>query len=174
MGTGIAYLCVQPMGSQSPPADTAGLLQRNLTLPIAGLSRSAIQDTFNSARGGGKRHEATDISAPRGTPVLAMSDGVVHKLFLSKAGGNTIYEFDPESIYCFYYAHLDKYVSGMQEGMKVHRGDVIGYVGTTGDAPANAAHLHLAITRLGPDKRWWAGTPIDPYPILIELLRRQH
>src|SRR6202008_641582 len=99
----------------------------------AGLNPKDIQDTFNAGRGG-HRHEATDIAAPRGTPVLAMTDGEIRKLFNSKRGGITIYEFDPDEIYCFYYAHLDRYASGLKEGMLVRRGEVIGYVGTTGDA----------------------------------------
>jgi Peptidase family M23 len=152
--------------------DTATLLHRDLTPPIAGLKPKDIQDTFNTGRGGGNRHEATDIPAPRGTPVLAMTDGEIRKLFYSERGGITIYEFDPDEMYCFYYAHLDRYASGLKEGMHVRRGDVIGYVGTTGDTPANAPHLHLAVTKLGPDKKWWEGTPINPYPILMQLVMR--
>jgi murein DD-endopeptidase MepM/ murein hydrolase activator NlpD len=146
-------------------------LRRNLTLPILGLGIRDIQDTFGQSRAEGKAHEATDILSPRGTPVLAMDDGVIQKLFLSKPGGLTIYEFDHEESFCFYYAHLDRYAEGLREGMPVHHGDVIGYVGTTGNAPPNTPHLHLAIFRLGPEKRWWQGTAIDPYPVLIGLVK---
>lgn len=149
------------------------LLRRNLTMPIAGIKPGDLQDTFNTGRARGKRHEATDILAPRGTPVLAMDDGIIRKLFLSKPGGLTIYEFDLEGIYCYYYAHLDSYARGLKEGMQVRHGDVIGYVGSTGDAQSTAPHLHLGITRLGPDKHWWEGAPIDPYPILRVLQHRQ-
>jgi murein DD-endopeptidase MepM/ murein hydrolase activator NlpD len=153
--------------------DLQQLLRRNLTPPISGLHSVDIRDTFNQRRPGGAAHEATDIVAPRGTPILAMDDGVVQKLFLSKPGGLTIYEFDPNGAYCYYYAHLERYADGLKEGMRVGRGDVIGYVGTSGNAFGKSPHLHLAIFRLGPQKHWWQGTPIDPYPLLIELLRAQ-
>jgi murein DD-endopeptidase MepM/ murein hydrolase activator NlpD len=147
------------------------LSQRALSMPIRGLTRHDIQDTFKQSRAGGKAHEATDILAPRGTPVLAMEDGVIQKLFLSKPGGLTIYEFDHESIFCYYYAHLERYRDGLREGMQVHRGEVIGYVGTTGNASGGTPHLHLAIFKLLPEKRWWQGTAIDPYPLLMNLLK---
>jgi murein DD-endopeptidase MepM/ murein hydrolase activator NlpD len=148
--------------------DYAVLMSRDLTLPLSGLKRSMIVDTFAEGRGS-KRHEAIDIMAPRNSPVHAVEDGTIRKLFLSKAGGNTIYEFDPEGIYCFYYAHLDHYASGLHEGMTVKKGDIIGYVGSTGNAAADAPHLHFAIIRLAADKKWWEGTAINPYPILIRL-----
>lgn len=102
-----------------------------------------------------------------------MDDGLIRKLFLSKQGGLTVYQFDTEEIYCYYYGHLDHYAPGLREGMPVHRGDTIGYVGTTGNASANTPHLHLAIFRLGPEKRWWEGSPINPYPLLMEILREK-
>jgi murein DD-endopeptidase MepM/ murein hydrolase activator NlpD len=151
--------------------DYARLLHRNLTLPIEGAKPHDIEDTFNQARAGGKRHEATDILAPRNTPVHAIGDGVIRKLFLSKPGGLTIYEFDPDEIYCYYYAHLEHYADGIKEGMPVTRGEIIGFVGTSGDAPKDTPHLHFAITRLGPDKHWWQGEYINPYPILEELAK---
>src|SRR5436305_15298500 len=132
------------VGIASAAADNQPLKQ-NLTLPINGLTLRDIQDTFNQCRGDGRKHEATDILSPRGTPVLAMADGVIQKLFLSKAGGLTIYEFDRDQIFCFYYAHLDRYAEGLREGQPVHRGEVIGYVGTTGNAPPEPPHLHLEI-----------------------------
>jgi murein DD-endopeptidase MepM/ murein hydrolase activator NlpD len=149
------------------------LLQRNLIMPIQGIAPKDLRDTFDEARPGGKRHGATDILAPRGTPIRAMDDGVIRKLFLSKPGGNTIYEFDQTQTYCIYYAHLDRYAAGLKEGMAVRRGDVIGYVGATGDAPAGTPHLHLEITKLDANKHWWLGTPINPYPILVELARKE-
>ncbi len=145
------------------------LSQRQLTLPIAGVQPADIHDTFNEGRAHGKPHEAADILSPRGTPVLAMQDGVVRKLFTSVPGGLTVYEVDPQGIYCFYYAHLDHYAEDLHEGLEVKRGQVIGYVGTTGNAPANVPHLHLAIFKLGPEKRWWQGAAINPYPILRKL-----
>ena len=98
-------------------------------------------------------------------------DGRIQKLFLSKAGGNTIYEFDRESVYCYYYAHLDRYIDGLHNGMPISRGEVIGYVGSTGNASSAGPHLHFAIFLLGPQRRWWQGTPIDPFPILERSLK---
>ncbi len=108
--------------------------------------------------------------APAGTPVRAAVDGTIQKLFLSKAGGNTIYEFDEPGVYCYYYAHLQRYADGLHEGMRVTRGEVIGYVGSTGDASPSAPHLHFAIYQLGPERQWWKGVAIDPYPILERSL----
>ena len=151
--------------------DEEQLIDRHLGLPLPGLKRTDILDTFNQARVN-HRHEATDILAPRGTPILAMGAGVIKKLFNSRDGGLTIYQFDPGEAYCYYYAHLDHYAAGLVEGTFVRRGQVIGYVGTTGNAPANTPHLHLAIFRLGPDKRWWRGTPVNPYPVLVSILKK--
>jgi len=133
------------------------------------LKPSDLHDTFSEARNG-RPHEAIDIMAPRGTLVLAIDDGVIQKLFTSKQGGLTVYQFDTEQIYCYYYAHLDRYAEGLAERKFLRRGDRIGYVGSTGDASPQAPHLHLAIFQLGPEKRWWEGTPINPYPILMAAL----
>ena len=154
--------------------DFAVLESRSLGLPLPNLKRADIRrDTFTEGRAHGKPHEATDIMAPRGTPVLAIGDGTVTKLFYSRFGGNTVYESDPLQTYCYYYAHLDRYASGTREGMPVHKGDVLGYVGSTGDASPDAPHLHLAIYRLSPDKHWWEGTAINPYPLLMKILDEQ-
>jgi murein DD-endopeptidase MepM/ murein hydrolase activator NlpD len=141
--------------------------RRSIIIPVQGVSASDIRDTFDEARGPERKHEATDILAPRGTAVLAADDGEIKKLFLSKPGGLTLYQFDSTGQYCYYYAHLDRYADGLLEGMKVRRGDVIGHVGTTGNAPPDTPHLHFGIFKLGPEKRWWEGIPINPYPILI-------
>jgi murein DD-endopeptidase MepM/ murein hydrolase activator NlpD len=115
---------------------------------------------------GGHRHEALDIMAPRGTPVLAADEGNVAKLFLSKPGGLTVYQFDGSQTYCYYYAHLDHYAPGLKEGTLLRKGEVLGYVGSSGDASAGAPHLHFTIFKLGPDRHWWQGTAIDPYEFL--------
>ena len=104
--------------------------------------------------------------APRGTPVLAVDDGKVVKLFLSKRGGLTIYQFEDSNTYCYYYAHLDRYEAGLKEGTLLRKGDIIGYVGSTGDASPDAPHLHFTIFKLGPERHWWQGTAINPFPIL--------
>jgi murein DD-endopeptidase MepM/ murein hydrolase activator NlpD len=153
------------------PAATTDLDSRILELPIAGLRKSDLYDTFSQERAAGeRRHEATDIMAPRGTPVLAVDGGTIAKLFNSKQGGLTIYQFDLAEKYCYYYAHLDRYADGLRDGMHVKVGDTIGYVGSTGNASPSAPHLHFAIFELGEDKKWWEGKPINPYPILIRSL----
>ena len=149
-----------PMPAAQAPAPS-GLL-----LPVAGIRADQLTDTYNQTRGGARIHEALDIMAPRGTPVLAAIDGTVEKLFTSVPGGLTIYEFDPARTHAYYYAHLDRYAPGLAEGKALRRGDVIGYVGSTGNASFEAPHLHFAIFVLGPDKHWWQGTPINPYPLL--------
>ncbi len=134
---------------------------------MRGVLPAQLRDTFAETRDGGARpHEALDIMAPRGTPVLAAVDGTVEKLFESVPGGLTIYEFDRARERAYYYAHLDRYADGLAEGQSLRRGDVIGYVGSTGNAAEDAPHLHFAIFVLGPEKRWWQGTAIDPYPLL--------
>jgi murein DD-endopeptidase MepM/ murein hydrolase activator NlpD len=136
-----------------------------IVIPVAGIRAENLKDNFSDARAG-HVHDALDIMAPRGTPVLAAVDGKVRKLFTSRAGGITIYETDTAEEMIYYYAHLDRYASDLTEGKVLRRGDVIGYVGTTGNAPANSPHLHFAISVLPPTKEWWKGEPINPYPIL--------
>jgi peptidoglycan LD-endopeptidase LytH len=152
-----------PRGSER--ADPHSDAPRPMIIPVAGVGPSAMRDMFNEVRGN-HRHEAIDIMAPRGTPVIAADDGLVKKLFTSVPGGLTIYEFDPDQRFCYYYAHLDHYAAGLHEGQLVRRGEILGYVGTTGNAPAGAPHLHFALIRLDPDRRWWKGTYVNPYPLL--------
>lgn len=138
----------------------------NLVVPVAGIERSDLRDSYHDARSGGRTHFALDIMAPRRTPVLAATDGVIRRLFKSRQGGITIYQFGPDETFCYYYAHLDSYADGLAEGDAVRRGQVIGYVGSSGNAAEDAPHLHFSISRLGPEKRWWKGDPINPYPLL--------
>ena len=139
-------------------------------VPIDGLRARDLHDTFHDARNG-HEHEALDIPSPLGTPVHAAVEGNVVKLFLSKQGGITVYQFDDSRTYCYYYAHLDHYADGLKEGMLLRQGQVLGYVGATGDAQPNAPHLHFAIFRLGPEKNWWKGEAIDPLPLLHDSRR---
>jgi murein DD-endopeptidase MepM/ murein hydrolase activator NlpD len=152
-----------PPAAVIPPADLA---QRDLLLPVQGIRREELRDTFSEARSQNRVHEAIDIIAPRNTPVLAVEAGRIVKFFSSNLGGLTIYQFDPTETYCYYYAHLERYTPGLKEGDQVARGQVIGYVGSTGNAGPNNPHLHFAIFRLTPDKHWWQGQAINPYPIL--------
>jgi murein DD-endopeptidase MepM/ murein hydrolase activator NlpD len=137
----------------------------HLTMPISSVKPSSLTDSFHEMRDG-HEHEAVDIQSPRNTPVKAVADGNVAKLFTSKEGGLTVYEFDNTNTYEFYYAHLDHYAPGLKEGSVLHAGDVIGYVGTTGDAPPDTPHLHFAVFKLGPEHQWWRGKAIDPVPML--------
>ncbi len=142
------------------PADIEELKGRHLAVPIEGADVAKWKGSFEEMRDG-HRHEAVDILAPRNTPIHAADDGRIAKLFVSKAGGLTIYEFDRGGRFIYYYAHLERY-GDVREGQAVSRGQVIGYVGTSGDAPPNTPHLHFEIQR-AVDHRWWQGTPIDPY-----------
>ncbi|RYY92983.1 MAG: M23 family metallopeptidase [Comamonadaceae bacterium] len=151
------------------PEDGPALLDaRPLALPVEGVRPQALRDTFADGRVGGP-HEALDILAPRGTPVRAVDDGRLVKLFHSVPGGITLYQFDPSGRLAYYYAHLDRYADGLREGMALKRGDVVGYVGSTGNASPDAPHLHFAVFRLGQEQRWWQGTAVNPYPALRRL-----
>jgi murein DD-endopeptidase MepM/ murein hydrolase activator NlpD len=154
----------RPLGDV-PTAVAAALKARRLTMPVVGVRSDALVPSFTQARGD-RTHEALDIMAPAGTPVVAVEDGTVAKLFTSKAGGFTVYHFDPSRSVAYYYAHLQGYAPGLEDGDTLRRGQVIGYVGSTGNADPKAPHLHFAIFRLGPERRWWEGTAIDPYLVL--------
>ena len=148
-------------------ADSVSELRtRHLFIPIEGVESSDLRDSFGDARDHTRQHEALDIPAPRNTPVRAVEGGTIAKLFLSKPGGNTIYQFDPTNMYVYYYAHLERYATGLREGDAVSAGQIIGYVGTSGNAPPDRPHLHLAIFRLTADKHWWQGTPVNPFDVL--------
>jgi peptidoglycan LD-endopeptidase LytH len=154
---------------QAPPAapDDAGQQDADaLLVPVAGIKRENLTDNYNEMRGS-IRHEALDIMAPRGTPVIAVDDGVVRKVFTSKKGGLTVYQYNPAETLCYYYAHLDRYAPGLAEGKRLKRGDPIGTVGFSGNANPAGPHLHFSITRLGPGKEWWKGEPINPYPLIV-------
>lgn len=150
----------------APPAVAVPSPTGSLVIPVSGIRPGQLVDTYTQSRSGGRRHDAIDIMAPAGTPVLAAVDGPVVKLFASDAGGITLYQFDREERYVYYYAHLQGYAPGIVEGRQLRRGDVLGYVGSTGNASPDGPHLHFAIARLDLDKRWHGGTPINPYPLL--------
>ena len=147
----------------APPAATTG--SSSMRLPIDGMNVDVLRGGFTEKRGE-HRHEAVDILAPRNTPVHAVQNGSIAKLFVSRQGGNTIYQFDASGRLCYYYAHLERYADGLKDGDQVVQGQVIGYVGTTGNAPPNTPHLHFAVFQLDEDRRWWKGQAIDPFPIL--------
>jgi murein DD-endopeptidase MepM/ murein hydrolase activator NlpD len=147
----------------SSPGELAG---RDLAIPVEGIQKDQLTRSFDDDRTGSRQHQAIDILAPMGTPVKAVEGGTIARLFYSKAGGITIYQFDPTERFCYYYAHLERYADGIKEGDPVQKGQVIGYVGVSGNAPKNTPHLHFAVFRLTEAKRWWEGTPIDPYDVL--------
>ena len=160
----------EPEAISSAVQPQADLRERSLLIPVQGVAAAALRDNFNDARGGGLRvHHALDIMAARGTPVLAVEDGRIVRLHNGGAGGITVYQLDGSGRYGYYYAHLDRYADGLKEKQKVTRGDVLGFVGSTGNAPPNAPHLHFAIGRMDDEKRWWKWTPIDPKPLLSRI-----
>lgn len=148
--------------------DVAELRARGLIVPVRGVEPRSLVASFGEARGAGgaRAHEALDIAAPRGTPVLATDDGTVLKLHTSRAGGLTIYVADPTKRFIYYYAHLDSYAPTLVEGQAVAKGQRIASVGTTGNAPPGTPHLHFAILRNDDMTKWWTGTPLDPYKVL--------
>jgi murein DD-endopeptidase MepM/ murein hydrolase activator NlpD len=148
-----------PPGGVAPLED---LRSRALTLPVIGTRPEQLVASFGDERGA-RRHEAIDILAPIGTPVVAVESGRIQKLFTSERGGLTIYQFDPRRRYAYYYAHLSRYADTLKEGQDVARGEIIGFVGISGNAPPDTPHLHFAIFELGPEQQWWKGTPVDPY-----------
>jgi murein DD-endopeptidase MepM/ murein hydrolase activator NlpD len=162
-GAGQAAIPITPPMPIPAPSTTP---ESGLLIPVSGILAKQLSDTFTQSRGAGRLHDAIDIMAPRGTPVVAVADGRVAKLFNSKPGGLTLYQFDAEEKLAYYYAHLDSYAPTLVEGQQLRRGDVIGYVGSTGNASPDGPHLHFAVFILAPDKKWWQGTPINPYPLL--------
>ena len=157
----VAFVEPPMLPLEIPPMPAGGLL-----IPVQGVKASQLTDTYTQSRGAGRLHDAIDIMAARGTPVFAVADGTVAKLFDSKPGGLTLYQFDTGEKLAYYYAHLDHYADGVVAGKPLKRGELIGYVGSTGNASPDAPHLHFAIFVLGPEKRWWKGTAINPYPLL--------
>jgi murein DD-endopeptidase MepM/ murein hydrolase activator NlpD len=155
---------------KAPPVEVAQQVvvgPAGLAIPVVGVKATDLVDTFDDARSAGRRHDAIDIMAGEGTPVIAAADGTIEKLFFSHGGGGiTIYERSTDPKWQFYYAHLQRYAPGLAEGQQVKRGQVIAFVDHTGDASASGPHLHFAINSMAPGQRWWQGTPINPYPLL--------
>jgi murein DD-endopeptidase MepM/ murein hydrolase activator NlpD len=155
---------VRPAPARS--ADAEYLLERQLMVPVAGVDPSRLEDSFASGRSGNRRHNAIDIMAPRGTPVIAADDGRVLRVSSNRLGGLTIYVLDAAQRFVYYYAHLDRWRDGLRDGMTVARGELLGYVGSTGNASANAPHLHFQAMRYRRD-RYWDGEPVNPKPYLV-------
>lgn len=143
------------------------ILARTLEIPVAGKTVTQLTDSFDEGRDGGRVHRALDILAPRGTAVLAADSGRILRVKVNALGGNTIYATDPQGRIVYYYAHLDAYREGLAEGQVVARGDTLGFVGTTGNAPKDTPHLHFQVMRMPPDGKYWDGEPINPYPLFL-------
>lgn len=159
------FASAPPTEPSAPPAQAG----TGLLIPVEGVRADHLLDTFAEARGAGRPHDAIDIMAPRGTPVIAAAAGTVEKLFFSQGGGGiTAYVRSADGRLIYYYAHLDRYAPGLHEGQRLGRGDPIGAVGSTGNASPAGPHLHFAISAMGPNDRWWQGRPINPYPLLAE------
>ena len=165
-------ICVLLLGLACEPIETqletkpSFVGRRDLIIPVAGVKPDQLVDTFDDARSEGRVHDAIDIMAPAGTAVLAASDGKILKLYQSDRGGTTIYQLSPDEKTIYYYAHLERYADNLSEGSYVRQGDVIAYVGDTGNAGAGNYHLHFSISVVSDPKRYWEGTNINPYPLL--------
>lgn len=157
--------------SAAPSARVAAAIERlrgrDLLIPVAGVTPSRIEDTFTAGRGGGERqHNAADILAPRNTPIVAADGGTILRMSTNPLGGITIYTADPHREFVYYYAHLERYHPDLVPGNTIEKGDTLGYVGTTGNSPANVPHLHFQIMLWPSDGKWWNGEPVNPYPVL--------
>ena len=167
---------VAPISGRTGPRDTVSVnatsvematLASALIIPVQGIAARDLRDSYTEPRGGGTRsHQALDIPAPRGTPILAAADGRILRKYSSKDGGLMIYAADASEKFILMYAHLDRYADGINDGTTLRQGDIIGYVGTTGNAPPNLPHLHFAIARASDIRDWWKGTPVNPFPLL--------
>jgi murein DD-endopeptidase MepM/ murein hydrolase activator NlpD len=143
------------------------LREKSLMIPVAGVGRSKIEDSFTAERDGGERqHNAVDILAPRNTPIIAADDGTILRMSTNTLGGITVYAADRDRKFVYYYAHLDHYQHDRAPGQAIQKGDTLGYVGTTGNAPKDVPHLHFQIMIWGSDGKWWDGEPVNPYPVL--------
>jgi peptidoglycan LD-endopeptidase LytH len=152
----------------SPDTIYLPLFTREMVVPVAGVRPEDLTDTFRDRRSGGRTHHAIDIMAPRGTPVLAATDGRVLRLQNSRLGGIAVYQIDDAGERILYYAHLDRYAPHLEPGMFIFQGDTIGYVGTTGNAPASAPHLHFAVWEVEDPENLYRGRPVNPYELLVD------
>jgi peptidoglycan LD-endopeptidase LytH len=163
--TMVAPSAVEDSNAVRPTPEELAELASEMIVPVAGVQSKDLLDTFDETRGS-RRHNALDIPAPRSTPVLSAADGRIQKLYSSPAGGLMVYASDPNNRFVLMYAHLDRYADGLKDSAEVRRGDTIGFVGTTGNAPPDVPHLHFAIARTTNVARWWTGMPVDPRPLL--------
>lgn len=150
------------------PGADADLAPPVLDPPVLGVRLRGIRDNFGERRGR-RRHAGVDIFAAHGTPALAAVDGWVWQMKWDKRGGRMLYLLEASGLYLLGYAHLDAYAPGLAVGQPVRRGEVVGYIGRTGNA-VGSPHLHLSVIRIRSPERWWDGVAVDPYPLLVEGL----
>ena len=156
----------RPAGSSSASADVEYLRSRQIIVPVAGADMTHVEDSFNDSRDGERVHRAIDILAPRGTPILSADDGRIVRMTTSTLGGISMYTVDPEQRIVYYYAHMDRYNDAMTTGKTISKGDTLGFVGTTGNAPKDTPHLHFQVMRWPADGKYWNGEPINPFDLL--------
>ena len=156
----------RPAGSTSASADAEYLRSRQIIVPVAGADMTRVEDSFNEPRDGDRVHRAIDILAPRGTPILSADDGRVVRMTTSPLGGISMYTIDPDQRIVYYYAHMDRYNEVMAPGRAISKGDTLGFVGTTGNAPKDTPHLHFQVMRWPADGKYWNGEPINPFDFL--------
>lgn len=157
IGTSVATV----LPRRAPEIKLPSIMPSELIIPVEGVTSAQLVDTWGQARSEGRKHEGIDIMARYGTPVRATADGVVAKLFFSKRGGTTLYQFDRSGRLVYYYAHLSAYAAGLKEGDEVRQGQLIAYVGATGNA--TTPHLHFEIQRSNAGHQWWRGASLNPY-----------
>jgi len=157
----------RPVAPLATARDVSYLAERHILLPVAGADMTKVADSFDEERDGGERtHRAIDILAPRGTPILSADDGKILRMTNNALGGISMYTVDPEGRLVYYYAHMERYNDAMSVGRAIVRGDTLGYVGTTGNAPKDIPHLHFQVMSWPADGKYWNGPPIDPYEAL--------
>ena len=155
----------KPLASLAPQTSRkSDAILANLIVPVEGVSRSRLNDTWGAPRDGGRTHKGIDIMADTGTPVRAAAAGKIIKLIESAKGGTTVYQTDENGRYIFYYAHLNGYAENLHVGQRVRQGELIAYVGETGNAPV--PHLHFEIQTQSSGRKWWRGVAMNPYPVL--------
>lgn len=164
------------MGNSEPASSPRGGVYvapgAPLAMPVRGIRPEQLRDTYEAPRSGGRVHNAIDIMAPEGTPVLAAGDGTILKLRTGGLGGITVYQLGSDGRTLFYYAHLQRYAAGLREGLPIWKGQVIAYVGDTGNAGRGNYHLHFSVSRLEDPRRWWQGENVNPYPMLAGVAAR--
>lgn len=160
------FTAPSPVDNPRPVTEEGYLRSREMMVPVHGVRPNQLIDTYTARRSGGRTHNALDILVRRGTPVIAADAGTVRRISTNPLGGKTIYVVDNAQRFVHYYAHLDNYARGLRQGQQVRRGDLLGYVGTTGNAPANAPHLHYQLLRYRASRLWWTGDPVNPLPYL--------